>query len=120
MKRKKKSRGNLLYLLKEAWRSKRILYLYFVLNIVFTLILSAAAILTPRYLIAELTGEARVKAVITIAAVFFVATAAAGTISAVVKAGYEMDISRFRYSFISRMKEKIMRVRKAGRPQILK
>ena len=111
MKRKKKSRGNLLYLLKEAWRSKRILYLYFVLNIVFTLILSAAAILTPRYLIAELTGEARVKAVITIAAVFFVATAAAGTISAVVKAGYEMDISRFRYSFISRMKEKIMRVR---------
>ena len=111
MKRKKKSRGNFLYLLKEAWRSKRILYLYFVLNIVFTLILSAAAILTPRYLIAELTGEARVKAVITIAAVFFVATAAAGTISAVVKAGYEMDISRFRYSFISRMKEKIMRVR---------
>lgn len=41
----------------------------------------------------------------------FVVTAAAGTISAVVKAGYEMDISRFRYSFISRMKEKIMRVR---------
>ena len=53
MKRKKKSRGNFLYLLKEAWRSKRILYLYFVLNIVFTLILSAAAILTPRYLIAR-------------------------------------------------------------------
>lgn len=36
MKRKKKSRGNFLYLLKEAWRSKRILYLYFVLNRVYT------------------------------------------------------------------------------------
>ncbi len=47
MKRKKKSRGNFLYLLKEAWRSKRILYLYFVLNIVFTLILSRRRSLLP-------------------------------------------------------------------------
>ncbi|MCD7998231.1 MAG: ABC transporter ATP-binding protein/permease [Clostridiales bacterium] len=111
MEGKKKGRGNFLYLLTEAWQYKRVLYLYFVLNIVVMLILSAAGIMTPRYLIAELTGEARVRDVIGIAAAFFVVTAAAGYASACVKAGYEMDISRFRYYFISRMKVKIMRVR---------
>lgn len=107
----KKKRGNFRYLLEEAWCYKRVLYLYFVLNIVFTLILAAARILTPRYLIAELTGEARVETVIAIAAIFFLVTASAGTASSFVKAGYEMDISHFRYYFISRMKEKIMRVK---------
>ncbi|MCD7966273.1 MAG: hypothetical protein LUG90_10975 [Clostridiaceae bacterium] len=70
MEGKKKGRGNFLYLLTEAWQYKRVLYLYFVLNIVVMLILSAAGIMTPRYLIAELTGEARVREVIGIAAAF--------------------------------------------------
>lgn len=111
MKEKKNSGSNFMYLLKEAWLNQRVLYLYFVLNILLTLILSAAAILTPRFLIAELTGKASVKTVFLIAVTFFAVTAAGGYFLAYVKEGYELNIAHFRYYFIEKMKEKILQVR---------
>lgn len=111
MKTKRTDETNFIYLLKEAWQNQRVLYFYFVLNIVFALILSATAILTPRFLIAELTGTARVKTVLLIVGIYFCAMAVAGYLSAVAKNGYELAIPRLRYYFIGKMKEKTMRVR---------
>jgi len=111
MKTNKTDGSNFIYLLKEAWCNQKVLYFYFVFNILLTLILSATGILTPRFLVAELTGKARVEAILLIVGIYFVAMAVAGYLSAVVKTGYEMDIARFRYYFIKKMKEKTMRVR---------
>ncbi len=101
---------NLFYLLKEAWQNQKVLYLFFILNIVFALILSATRILTPRFLIEEITGRRRVDAVLLCVGIYFLLMAIVGYLSQFVKAGYEMDISHFRYYFIKKMKEKTMRV----------
>ncbi|MFA9376001.1 MAG: ABC transporter ATP-binding protein [Lachnotalea sp.] len=110
MKRNKTNERNLIYLLKEAWKNQKVLYLYFILNTVFTLILSATEILIPRFLIEEITGKRRVEAVLLCVGIYFLLMAIVGYLSQFVKAGYEMDISRFRYFFIKKMKEKTMRV----------
>ncbi len=99
------------YLLAEVWSSQRVLYLYFLLNMILTLIVSITVILTPRYLIAELTGNGKVESIILISGIFFIVTAVGGYILSYIKADYELSISRVRYIFIEKIKEKIMRVR---------
>lgn len=110
METKQTDKSNFIYLLKEAWCNRKILYLYFVMNIVITLILSATVILTPRYLITELTSKARKEDILLIVVIYFLVMSVTGYLAAVVKSGYEMDIPRLRYYFINKMKEKTMKV----------
>lgn len=104
------NKNSFAFVLKETWGYRKKIYLFFFLNMILMLILSAAGIFTPRMVIAELTGQARVESVIMIALIFFLIKAIAEFFLAGVTAGYNLDLARLRYFFIGRMKEKIMKV----------
>lgn len=111
MKTNRVNGSSFIFVLRETWHYSMKIYLFFLLNIMLVLILSAVGIFTPRFIITELTGPARVHLVIMIALIYFMMKAFAELFLANVTAGYNLDLARLRYFFIGRMKEKIMKVK---------
>lgn len=110
MDKQDKYERNITFLFKETWHSHKSLYAFFVLNIVLMLVFTVANIVTPRYLIQEITGSKQIINIIKILGIYFVLTAATGYLMAYIKNFYKMSIIKIRYGLMERTKEKIMRV----------
>lgn len=102
-------KGNMRFLLKEVWQRERLLYLFFLLNILLTLIFSLSSILAPRFLIQELTGSKEILRIVLIVSIYFIVFSASGFFLDHIRNYWIMCIMRIRYDLMAVTKEKVMR-----------
>ncbi len=110
MKIKNNVENDFFYLFKEVWNYQRNLYIFYVLNLIFTLTYSLPNILAPRFMIVELTGQGRIEYILAVTAIYFLLIAVSGYLNSYIKYHYQIGISYIRYGFMEKTKEKIMKV----------
>lgn len=110
MNKKCNSMNGFFYLINEIKKEQPYLFLYYVLNIFFTLLYSLGTVLIPRFMIEELTGQERIKYIVMIITIYLILISASGYFLSHIKNKYQFGIFNIRYYFMEKTKEKIMKI----------
>jgi ATP-binding cassette subfamily C protein len=102
--------SNIKFLFSYAWNYKKSLFLFYVLNIIFTLIVYLSGILARRALISELTDARRVSSLVMVAAIFLVAACGAGFFKSYIKAFYVQILQELRAKHMRRIQRKSLKL----------
>ncbi|GAB6168389.1 ABC transporter ATP-binding protein [Clostridium carnis] len=108
---KKKNRStltNLKFLISNAWKWDKSVFLQLGLFTIFTSLTPFIGILLPKFLLDELTGEKRINILIIILIVFFIISAIVNYSAAHLKGAYFPKLINIRFNYITMLSEKCM------------